>query len=47
MKNILVVGMGRFGQRLASRLIELKNDVMIIDENKDIINELAPHFTNL
>jgi len=46
MKNILVIGMGRFGQRLAERLMELRNDVMIIDENADIINELAPHFTN-
>ncbi len=46
MKNMLVIGMGRFGQRLAERLVELKNNVMIVDDNADIINELAPHFTN-
>ncbi len=46
MKNILVIGMGRFGQRLAARLLELRNNVMIIDQNPAIINELAPHFTN-
>ena len=46
MKNILIIGMGRFGQRLAERLMELRNNVMIIDENADIINELAPRFTN-
>lgn len=46
MKNMLVIGMGRFGQRLAKRLIELKNNVMIVDENPDIISELAPHFTD-
>ena len=46
MKSFLVIGMGRFGRRLAERLIELRNDVMIADMNEDIINELAPHFTN-
>lgn len=46
MKNMLVIGMGRFGQRLAERLLELKNNVMIVDDNAEIINQLAPHFTN-
>lgn len=46
MKNILVVGMGRFGRRLAEKLAELKNDVMIVDSNPEIISELAPNFTN-
>jgi len=46
MKSILVIGMGRFGTRLAKRLAELKNDVMIVDDDENIINELAPHFTN-
>jgi trk system potassium uptake protein TrkA len=46
MKNILVIGMGRFGRRLAERLMELRNHVMIVDEKAEIINELAPHFTN-
>ena len=43
---MLVIGMGRFGQRLAERLLELKNNVMIVDDNADRINILAPHFTN-
>ena len=46
MKNILVIGMGHFGKQLATRLIERRNHVMIVDDNPDIINELAPHFTN-
>ena len=46
MKNMLVIGMGRFGQRLAERLLELKNNLMIVDDNAEIINQLAPHFTN-
>lgn len=43
---MLVIGMGRFGQRLAERLLQLKNNVMIVDDRADRINELAPHFTN-
>lgn len=46
MKNILVIGMGRFGQRLAESLLELRNNVMIVDENPEIISGLAPKFTN-
>lgn len=46
MKNILVIGMGRFGMRLAEKLIELRNNVMIVDQNADIITELAPNFTD-
>ncbi len=43
MKNFLVIGMGRFGQHLSQKLTELGNDVMIIDENEEIINRLAPN----
>ncbi|MFI3229358.1 MAG: TrkA family potassium uptake protein [Bacillota bacterium] len=46
MKSILVIGMGNFGKFLATKLLELKNDVMIIDKNAQIIEELAPIFTN-
>lgn len=31
MKSMLVIGLGRFGQHLASNLLDLENDVMIID----------------
>lgn len=46
MKSILVIGMGRFGRHLATRLQQLGNDVMIVDKNERIINELEPNFTN-
>ncbi len=46
MKSILVIGMGRFGRHLALKMMELKNDVMIVDKNQDIIDELAPQFTD-
>ena len=41
MKSILVIGMGRFGRHLALKMMELKNEVMIVDIDKDKIDELA------
>ncbi len=34
MKNILVIGMGRFGQHLCKELYELGNEIMAIDTNE-------------
>ncbi len=46
MKSVLVIGMGRFGRSLATKLYELGNDVMIVDEDSELINELSPDFTD-
>ncbi|MEL7570849.1 MAG: TrkA family potassium uptake protein [Eubacteriaceae bacterium] len=46
MKSILIIGMGRFGQRLTKKMIELKNEVMIVDKNEDAVNELLPIVTS-
>ena len=46
MKSILVIGMGRFGRSLATKMYELGNDVMIVDEDSELINELSPNFTD-
>lgn len=46
MKNILVIGMSRFGKHLAAKLSELGNDVMIADRDERVVNELAPLYTN-
>lgn len=46
MKSVLVIGMGRFGRHLASKMSELGNDVMIVDKSEKIINELAPLYAN-
>lgn len=46
MKNILVIGMGRSGRHLATKMQELGNDVMIVDQNEEVIEELAPMFTD-
>ena len=46
MKSILIIGMGSVGVHLARKLTVLKNEVMIVDEREDIIDELAPDFTD-
>jgi len=46
MKSILVIGMGRFGRQFAQRMQEYGNDVMIIDKDAELIDELAPQFTD-
>ena len=46
MKSVLIIGMGRFGTRLAEKMSELGNDVMIVDISEKKINSLAPRFTD-
>jgi len=46
MKSFLVIGMGRFGQHLAKKLQELGGDVMIVDSDAEIVEELAPLYTD-
>lgn len=46
MKSVLVIGMGRLGRRLATKMSELGNDVMIADLSEKKINELAPNFVD-
>ena len=46
MKSILLIGMGQFGQLLGDKLLRLGNEVMIVDRDEDIINPLAPKYTN-
>ena len=45
MKSILLIGMGKFGQTLGTRLLNMGDEVMIVDKNEDIINALAPKYT--
>lgn len=46
MKSILIIGMGQFGRHLAFKMLDMKNDVMIVDEDESIIEELAPIMTD-
>ena len=46
MKSMLVFGLGRFGQHLASNLLDLENDVMIIDVDEKKLEGLVPYATS-
>lgn len=41
MKSILVIGMGRLGRHLATKMLELGNEVMVIDKDPDVIESLS------
>lgn len=38
--------MGKFGQTLGEKLINMGDEVMIVDKDEDVINTLAPKYTN-
>ena len=46
MKSVLLIGMGKFGQTLGERLLNMGDEVMIVDKNEDIVNTLAPKYMN-
>lgn len=46
MRSILLIGMGQFGQLLGDKLLRLGNEVMIVDRDENVINALAPKYTN-
>ena len=45
MKSVLLIGMGKFGQTLGEKLLNMGNEVMIVDKNEEKINRLAPKYT--
>lgn len=46
MKNILLIGVGRFGRHIAVQLSQLGHQVMAVDTNEERINEVLPLVTN-
>lgn len=46
MKNILLIGMGKFGKVLGEQLTGMGDEVMIVDRNESVINALASKYTN-
>ena len=44
-KSIAVIGLGRFGRKLAESLYELGADVMAVDKNPDIVTSIADSVT--
>lgn len=47
MKNMLVIGLGRFGQQLAKSFMELGCDVMAVDSDEKIVNSISWPITRL
>ena len=46
MKSVLIIGMGTLGRHLARKIVEFGNEVMIMDEDEEVIQELAQEFPN-
>ena len=46
MKTVLIIGLGRFGRHLATRMAELGNEVMIVDQNAEVVEKLLPYVTD-
>lgn len=45
MKSMLVIGLGRFGRNLSTKLSELGNEVMVIDKDEERVARMAPIVT--
>ena len=43
--TFLVVGLGRFGTSLALKLMDSGSEVMVIDNDEESVNHIAPHVT--
>ena len=46
MKTVLIIGLGRFGHYLCKKMVELKNEVMIVDMKEEAVEDLLPTVTN-
>ncbi|MGN0298097.1 MAG: potassium channel family protein [Lachnospiraceae bacterium] len=47
MENILIIGMGRFGKKLALDLVARGNDIMVVDINEDKLEDVLPYVSNV
>lgn len=46
MKNVLLIGLGRFGRHIAMTLNELNHQVMAIDKDEERVNAVLPFVTH-
>lgn len=46
MKSVLLVGLGRFGRRVAEKLYEMNHQVMAIDWKEERVDAILPFVTN-
>ena len=46
MKNILLIGLGRFGKHIAMEMSNLGHEIMAVDNNEERVNAALPFVTN-
>lgn len=46
MKNVLLIGLGRFGRHIAMHLNEMEHNVMAVDKNEERVDRVLPFVTN-
>ena len=46
MKNILLIGLGRFGKHIAMQLNEMGHEIIAVDINEERVNRILPFVTN-
>ena len=46
MKNVLIIGLGRFGRHIAMQLNQLEHEIMAVDLNEERVNKVLPFVTN-
>lgn len=46
MKNVLLIGLGRFGRHVAMHLNDLGHQVMAVDSDEERVNKVLPYVTN-
>ena len=46
MKNVLLIGLGRFGRHIAIKLNELNHQVMAVDKQERCVDAVLPYVTN-
>ncbi len=47
MKNVLIIGLGRFGRHMAMRMQDLGNNVMAVEENEATANDVVDRIPNI
>ena len=46
MKNILLIGLGRFGKHIAIQSSKLGHEIMAVDLDEERVNDALPYVTN-
>ena len=46
MKSVLLIGLGRFGRHIATKLNQMNHQVMAVDSDEERVNAVLPYVTN-